>query len=429
MTSGEFKAVELFSIIINRDARQRRELKGIDELAESIRNRGLIHPPVITRDYRLVSGECRVEACKILGWTHIPIQWVDEVDLHELRAIELEENIKRVNLEWEDECLAVREYHENRRTIEPEWSQDDTQKALGFGDRSIVTDRLTVADAIVAGKIDPAKMTGISVALNILTRAADHARAEQEELSRTSIAQMFGATAPPHIDESILITDFVHWIKTYDGPRFNFIHCDFPFGIGAGKVQQGIATQVRGIYDDTPEIYRTLCGVLFDGLDRICSDSAHIVFWFSMANYTDTLRLLKTRFEVNPFPLVWFKSDNAGVLPDPQRGPRRIYETAFFGHRGDRQIVRAVSNAYAAPTVRDGGHLSEKPEPMLRYFFGMIVDQFTSIFDPTCGSGSALRAAESLGAKRVLGLEMNEEFAKRARVRLSQARTLKELSK
>ena len=41
----------------------------------------------------------------------------------------------------------------------------------------------------------------------------------------------------------------------------------------------------------------------------------------------------------------------------------------------------------------------------------MIVDEYTNMLDPTCGSGSALRAAEALGASRMLGLEWNESFA------------------
>ena len=118
------------------------------------------------------------------------------------------------------------------------------------------------------------------------------------------------------------------------------------------------------------------------------------------------------------------KSDGAGILPDPERGPRQIYETCLLGSKGDRKIVRAVANAYHAPTVRDR-HMSEKPEPMLRHFFGMLVDENTVILDPTCGSGSALRAAESLGAKYVLGLEMNEEWAQIAREALDRTRTLR----
>ena len=118
------------------------------------------------------------------------------------------------------------------------------------------------------------------------------------------------------------------------------------------------------------------------------------------------------------------KSDGAGIIPDPQRGPRQVYETCFLGSRGDRKIVRAVANGYSAPTVRDR-HMSEKPESVLRHFFSMLVDENTVMLDPTCGSGSALRAAESLGAKYCFGIEINEEFAGIARTALDRARKLR----
>lgn len=141
--------------------------------------------------------------------------------------------------------------------------------------------------------------------------------------------------------------------------------------------------------------------------------------------YEPTARRLEAMgWDINPLPLIWVKSDGVGIIPDPERGPRQTYETCLFGSRGDRKIVSAVANAYVCPTVRDR-HMSEKPEPMLRHFFRMFCDQSSIVFDPTCGSGSALRAAEAAGARYVLGLERDPEFAERAREALKRARTLK----
>jgi DNA modification methylase len=44
----------------------------------------------------------------------------------------------------------------------------------------------------------------------------------------------------------------------------------------------------------------------------------------------------------------------------------------------------------------------------------MIINEHSKVLDPTCGSGSALRAAKSLGAAYVLGIEKNKDFAERA---------------
>ena len=47
------------------------------------------------------------------------------------------------------------------------------------------------------------------------------------------------------------------------------------------------------------------------------------------------------------------------------------------------------------------------------------------MLDPTCGSGTALRAAEYHDAAQILGIEINEDYAKRASTALEHARRMK----
>ena len=123
-------------------------------------------------------------------------------------------------------------------------------------------------------------------------------------------------------------------------------------------------------------------------------------------------------------PLIWAKPGE-GIIPRPEHDPRQCYEAAFFCTRGGLPIVQSVDNVRSAPTVK-GRHMSEKPAEMLRHFFRMIVSEHTMMLDPTCGSGSALRAAQSLMARRVLGLEVNPEFAALSRLALEGAEDLGE---
>ena len=55
-------------------------------------------------------------------------------------------------------------------------------------------------------------------------------------------------------------------------------------------------------------------------------------------------------------------------------------------------------------------------------FFEMFVDDYTLMLDPTAGSGASLRAAESLKAKQVLGLEIDQQYLGPARKALSDER-------
>lgn len=419
MTSGIFVRVPLNDIIVEREVRQRRELTGIEELAESIRRVGLIHPITIDRNLVLIAGERRYEAFKLLGYSDIPCQFVDEAETEHHRTIELEENIRRVGIEWKDECAAVLEYHSLQADNVAEWKMEDTAAALGM-DLTTVHKKISVAKALIEG--DPLVIAApkYSTARGIVERQA----ARKDEKALLELRQTIKAPEAPKI-ESILTADFNEWATTYSGPKFNFIHCDFPYGINADKFNQG-AAPLHGGYADTEEVYWTLLKTLCENLDRIAADSCHIMFWFSMHFYTDTLRFFQEQsdFRIDPFPLIWTKSDNVGILPDPSRGPRRIYETCLFGSRGDRKIVRSVSNSISLPSVRDQ-HMSIKPQPMLESFFRMFVDSSTVMLDPTCGSGSSIRAAESVGASHVLGLERNPEFADRARTALASFRAMK----
>lgn len=426
MTSGTFHSVELSSIIINREGRQRRELTDLPELAESIGRIGLINPVVVTRDLILVAGERRLEACRSLGWTHIHAHFTDELSDPELRVIELEENVKRSALPWQDECKAILEYHDLRKAEAEEWSIEDTGKALGIS-QATVSQKISVAKEIISGNDRVAEAPRYSVARGITERKA--ARLDEEALGELKTLAKIEKPIVEEFPDSILNRDFNEWAPSYDGPKFNFIHCDFPYGIDANKFNQGAAS-LHGGYDDDEGTYWKLCRTLSTSIPRLCTDSCHLVFWFSLHYYHDTLEFFNTHtdFILDPFPLIWLKSDNIGIIPDAERGPRRIYETAFFGSRGDRKIVRAKSNAYAAPTVRDV-HMSVKPEPVLRHFFEMFVDESTIMLDPTCGSGSSIRAAEGLGASHVLGLEINKEFHIEASKKLRSARLMKNAGK
>lgn len=415
MTSGEFHSIDVSTISVDRIHRQRKALAsdGIGQLADSIRKVGLIHPIVIQRDtHELIAGERRFEAIKSLGWTHVSAQYVDEVDPLDLKLLELEENTKRIDLTWQEQCLAVDEYHSLMLQRDPEWTSEATGKALLMSPQS-VNQKLDVSRELKAGNQVVATAEKFSTARGLVQRKNERAAT----VAAAKILELEGPLVPGAVEEVIETADFREWWKTYDGPKFNFIHCDFPYGINADKRQQGYSQHEFGGYADTPDVYFQLLSDLHSALPKIADESCHLMFWFSMTFYQETIHALNAAgWRVDPFPLVWVKSDGTGLLPDPERGPRRIYETALFASRGDRKIVRATSNACSFPHARDI-HMSEKNQSMLEFFFRMFVDTSTSILDPTAGSGSALRAAKALGASYIKGLEINPEFAQRANER------------
>lgn len=407
MTSGEFHSTPLTSITIDRASRNRRELSAdaTSALADSIRRLGLIHPIVITREGALVAGETRLEACRALGWSSIPSQYVDEVEPKLLRAIELEENIKRNALPWQDECRAIHEFHILHR--DEGWTISMSAEALGMSETPF-KERLAVARELLAENPRVLAAPKMSTARGIVKRVDE--RAAQDE------AALLADAPVPQID-SVLVEDFNEWAPRYMGSPFNLLHCDFPYGINISDVSTYGQANIHGRYDDSPATYFRLINTLVMNKERLLGASAHVIFWFSMQHYTQTYDLLSQVFYVDPYPLIWHKSDNKGTYLGYERRARRIYETAFFCSLGDRKIISQVSNLVSANTVRDL-HMSAKPIEVLSHYFRMVADGNTRLLDPTCGSGSALVAAEAAGAAYVLGLEINPEFAETARSQL-----------
>lgn len=419
MTSGNFASIDVSSIIVNREERQRKELRGIEELAESINRNGLIHPIVIDREHVLIAGERRYTAIKLLGWTSIPAQYADELDDLSRQILEYEENVRRADLTWQENCLAVEHYHALRKAQDPNQSQEDTGKELNIS-RNEVTSKIGVAKELRAGNELVMNADKYSTARNIVVRKAERQAATTkkavDQVTTTVLGDLVTDEPPTKSQPPLLNEDFHEWAAAYCGQKFNMIHCDFPYGVGMQRSDQG-AGQEFGTYEDEPDVYFKLLDTLEMAMDNVVADSAHLLFWFSMDFYSCTLdRLTDMGWRVNPFPLVWFKNDNTGIIPDAQRGPRRVYETAFFASRGDRKLTErgAKANAYAHPGRDKEIHMNEKPVPMLQHFMAMTVDEYSFVLDPTAGSANALKAAKALGASRVLGLERDPEFFSRA---------------
>lgn len=89
--------------------RYRRNLGDIPNLAASIQEVGLLHPIVVRRDNRLIAGERRLQACKLLGWKKVPVR---VVDIDQIVRGEFAENAFRMNF-LPSEVDAI------RRALEP----------------------------------------------------------------------------------------------------------------------------------------------------------------------------------------------------------------------------------------------------------------------------------------------------------------------
>lgn len=428
MLTKKVKSVPIDSIQIPRAERQRKEID-VSDILESIRRRGVLTPICITESGTLIFGERRLTAAKQCGHTEILARIApNSLSELDLQTLELEENLMRAELPWQDKAAALAKMF----ALSGFAARERFAESIGYSPQ-FVHKMLSAHEEIQKGNERVANAPGINKAVNVITRQRE--RVQNNVLS--DILDTLGATSQPEIQpprDDILLQSFIDWAPVYTGPKFNLLHCDFPYGIDLDQSDQlQVDGTAHATYMDTAETFWALLETLTKYKDQILSHSAHMIFWHSMKE--ELYLPMRQHFHdhwpewtFEDYPLIWLKSDNRGIAPDVERRPRRIYETALFGWRGERKLVKLASNGYAAPKEQSA-HPSTKPEPVLRHFFQMVVDHNTRLLDPTCGSGTALRAAESLGAPTILGLEVDPDFHSQAVAKLRAFRATSQLAK
>ena len=189
----EYPRLALSLILVDRPSRQRREIDTSD-LEPSIAARGVLQPIIVSgasAPFVLIAGERRLEASRRLGLPDIPFRHYATLDPVEAQIIELEENIKRQDLCWQDLVSAVGRIHSLFLTRDPGWTGVETAEACGLTPGTISL-YLTVHRSLAEDRI--ATASTVREAFNILARR-DH-RAAGDAISEIleSVGEALGAT-------------------------------------------------------------------------------------------------------------------------------------------------------------------------------------------------------------------------------------------
>lgn len=103
----------------------------LQELSESIREKGVIQPLIVTSNgaddvYELVAGERRLRASKLAGLSHVPVVLIDIENEDSLLELALIENVQRTDLNPIEEAEAYRKLIEKFG-----YTQEETAKRVG----------------------------------------------------------------------------------------------------------------------------------------------------------------------------------------------------------------------------------------------------------------------------------------------------------
>ena len=399
--------------------RQRVEVEGeaLAALAESILANGLLHPVVVRAQgdaYFLVAGGRRLSALSNLafmdqgykcGDVPVPAGFIAAISLGELSPLaaeeaELEENIRRVDLTWQERAHATARLAAFRKTQAFHAGQqspsieDIATEVRGNAKGSAHED--TRKEIILAAAMDNPE---VKKAATLQDAWKAHLRGEDAQRNKDLAAQI-GPTFGKH-SHTLIQADCTKWIEEQASEQFDVILTDPPYGMGAdsfGDAGGRLQAQTHG-YEDSPEAWKHIIGELGAEWCRVAKPQAHLYICCDIDGFHWARDWLsRVGWKVHRTPLINYKLDGSRV-PWPQHGPQRKWEMVLYATKGNKPVTRIYSDVIETKGDENLAHGAQKPVALFKNLLMRSVRPGDTVLDCFGGTGTTILAAHELLCK------------------------------
>lgn len=394
----------------NRQRRVFREDR-LKSLAASISRLGLLNP-IVVRDFvtfELVSGGRRLKSITqfIEGYhhngtpvpaKHIPCTRITDLSEADRYEAELDENLQRDDITWQEKTDAVARLHFLRSNQKSNSGEKQTFTATAQelkGDEPVKAEDLTaVRNATILQPFldDPdVKKAGtereaMSIARRKLTQVFQEKLAKNFDISK--------ANTPHTLVHGAMETVVI----ALPARTFDCIIVDPPYGIDAHKMapMSGSQSGVKHEYEDTFENAYPIWQTIFVEGARVCKDLAHLYMFCDFRHWGIITSLAKgAGWDVWSTPIIWHKP-GGGNLGDSTRGPRKSYETILFARRGDKRVTGVYLDVIVKAGIDTSLHGAAKPTDLYVDLLRRSCVAGDRVLDPCAGSCPILPAANRL---------------------------------
>ena len=401
--------------------RQRQEVDGetLGELMASIEAHGLLHPIVVrpaeeSGKYYLVAGGRRLAGISNMAGLETPVRCAGGTypagfapclnlgDLSPLAAeeAELEENIRRVDLTWQERAAATARLSGLRRKKAevagglPPTLKDLARETRGSSNSFAAEDtRREIILAEHLGKPEISKAATLADAWKAL-------KLEEQRADFAARASAVGATHNASV-HSLIKGDCVEWLRTCPTGQFDVILTDPPYGMGAdsfGDAGGRLVGQTHS-YTDTAQTWQDLIGVLSALWYRAAKEQAHLYLCCDIDGFHFARDwLARVGWWVHRTPLINFKRDGSRV-PWPQHGPQRKWELVLYANKGKKPVTHIYSDVIETKGDENYGHGAQKPVDLYLNLLKRSVRPGDSVLDCFGGTGTILPACHELMCK------------------------------
>lgn len=375
------------------------DMKG---LQKSLEIYGQLEPIILDDKNELIAGFRRMTAAAALGWTHISAVLQGEVPELLAREMELEENIQREQMTWQERERAIAELDRIKSEKDPNWTQSKTAAAIGPS-----VDQRDVSQAKQITKMmelfpEIAKAKSKNQALSWIAAKADKI-IRRQAIGRNKVDYA-------DIESRIILGDSVDVIKTVPDESFHAIITDPPFGIDYDRRTEGQIGTMNAYKDDAENYERLL--TMAPDLYRVIKPNGWLIWFLGISWYERCKEVFREAgFIVDEIPVIWDRSEGRSYTIRPDRYFGRSYDIALHCIKGEPQMVeRSKPNIIRVKPVEGDERdlLVERPVGLYAELIRRLTISGETVADFFVGSGSCPAAAAMLG-REFFGVEQNPE--------------------
>lgn len=408
--------VHIKSVVV-RPNRQRSEFSPaeLNELADSIEANGLLHAPVIRFDGDvpvLVAGERRLRAIsdmhelgrkfyydgQLVPQDMLPCSSLGELSQLEAWEAELEENIRRVDLTWQEKAMATAELMALRqaqaaeagapaptvKTIVAEVRPKDAyEQAHDTTRKELIVSRFLEDKEVAAAPT-------LKEAVKILKKREE--RKQQAELAVLTGAS-FSASS-----HKLLNQDSHEWAAAAPAGMYDIMLTDPPYGMGADQFgDSGVGSSAAAhFYDDSYESWQAIMKWFPAESFRLAKPDAHAYVFCDIDRFHEMRTLMiAAGWKVHRTPLIWSNPDGFRA-PWPEHGCQRKYELILYAIKGDRKVNHLKGDVLEYSKDKAVGHPAQKPVALLVDLLRRSARPGDTVIDFFAGSFGTVEAAHEL---------------------------------
>lgn len=373
--------------------RFREDFGELDDLAASIKERGIIQPISIDSSNNLLAGGRRLAAATKLGLKTVPTITLETAGELDSREIELIENTLRKDFTWPERAALERRIFDLRREKDPNWTQRDQAELMG-GSKGATSRRLVLAEVMEA--------------IPELGEAATESEAWKKytRLKEDVITASLMAEDDPKFDKvykscekAYKIGDAIAGMKSIRGLRgkIHFCEVDPPYGVElhSRKDRNQDLTKMDNYNEVDAKEYPAFLETVATQCFELMAEHSFLIWWFGPQWYApvrDTLR--KVGFKVGDIPAVWTKG-SAGQTASPDTMLGSAYEPFFIARKGMPKLRQAGrSNVFHFEPVppQNKVHPTERPIALMKEIMDTFCWPKSNVCVPFMGSGVTVRA-------------------------------------